>query len=77
MTNEHTHAASILGSEVHWTKSSLSSAAVNSRIGRGGGGGGGGLKHMLTVHPITFRVYGAIVTKNIDRFVVLARTLKQ
>ena len=41
-------------------KSSLSSSAVNSdRIGRGGGGGGEGLKYMLTVHPLMFKV-GAI-----------------
>ena len=38
-------------------KSSLSSSAVTSRIGRGGGGGG--LKHTLTVHPLMFRV-GAV-----------------
>ena len=40
-------------------KSSSSSSAVNSRIGGGGGGGGGGLKHMLTVHPLMFRVGAA------------------
>ena len=38
-------------------KISASSSAVNSRISRGGSGGG--LKHMLTVHPLMFRV-GAV-----------------
>ena len=43
-------------------KGSLSSSAVNSRIDRidrGGSGGGVRLKHMLTVHPLMFRV-GAV-----------------
>ena len=38
-------------------QSSLSSSAVNCRIGRGGGGGG--LKHISTVHPVMFRA-GAV-----------------
>ena len=57
MTNEHTHTYWVLS--YIGLNSSLSSSAVNSRIGRGGGGGGGGLKHMLTVHPLMFRV-GAV-----------------
>ena len=38
-------------------QSSLSSSAVNCRIGRGGSGGG--LKHISTVHPLMFRA-GAV-----------------
>ena len=53
MTNEHTQLAYI------GRKGSLSSSAVNSRIDRGGSGGGVRLKHMLTVHPLMFRV-GAV-----------------
>ena len=59
MTNEHTHMLAYWFLSYIGLKSSSSSSAVNSRIGRGGGGGAGGLKHMLTVHPLMFRV-GAV-----------------
>ena len=54
MTNEHTHMLA------YWFLSYIgrkSSSAVNSRISRVGSGGGS--KHMLTVHPLMFRV-GAV-----------------
>ena len=56
MTNEHTHMLAYCFLSYIGRKSS-SSSAVNSRISRGGSGGG--LKHMLTVHPLMFRV-GAV-----------------
>ena len=57
MTNEHTHMLAYWFLSYIGRKSSLSSSAVNSRISRGGSGGG--LKNMLTVHPLMFRV-GAV-----------------
>ena len=57
MTNEHTHMLAYWFLSYIGRKSSSSSSAVNSRISRGGSGGG--LKHMLTVHPLMFRV-GAV-----------------
>ena len=57
MTNEHTHMLAYWFLNYIGRKSSASSSAVNSRISRGGSGGG--LKHMLTVHPLMFRV-GAV-----------------
>ena len=56
MTNEHTHMLAYWFLSYIGRKSS-SSSAVNSRISRGGSGGG--LKNMLTVHPLMFRV-GAV-----------------
>ena len=53
MTNEHTHMLAYWFLSYIGQKRSLSSSAVNSRIGRSGGGGG--LQHMLTVHPLVFR----------------------
>ena len=53
MTNEHTHMLAYWVLSYIGRKRSLSSSAVNSRIGRSGGGGG--LQHMLTVHPLVFR----------------------
>ena len=57
MTNEHTHMLAYWFLNYIGRKSSASSSAVNSRNSRGGSGGG--LKHMLTVHPLMFRV-GAV-----------------
>ena len=57
MTNEYTHILAYWFLSYIVRKSSLSSSAVNSRISRGGSGGG--LKNMLTVHPLMFRV-GAV-----------------
>ena len=56
MTNEHTHMLAYWFLS-HIGRKSSSSSAVNSRISRGGSGGG--LKHMLTVHSLKFRV-GAV-----------------
>ena len=56
MTNEHTHILAYWFLSYIGRKSS-SSSTVNSRISRGGSGGR--LKHMLTVHPLMFRV-GAV-----------------
>ena len=57
MTNEHAHMLAYWFLSYIGRKSSSSSSAVNSRISRGGSGGG--LTHMLTVHPLMFRV-GAV-----------------